>query len=244
MSLLFPDWPAPAGVNACSTTRQGGISGGDWAALNLGDHVGDNPLHVKANRQLLVEKAGLPDIPYWLEQVHGTDVVSLPALSADALRADACYTRERGVVCAVMTADCLPVLFCSSDGKEVAAAHAGWRGLCAGVLEETLAKFSAPADQIYAWLGPSIGPDAFEVGSEVRAAFTAHDARAQDAFKPNGSGGKYFADIWLLAQQRLHQAGVLSVSAARRCTFHEADRFFSYRRDGTTGRMASLIWLG
>ncbi|WP_313385668.1 purine nucleoside phosphorylase YfiH [Pantoea sp.] len=241
MSWIQPDWPAPANVGACSTLRGGGVSLAPWDTFNLGGHVGDDPAHVAANRESLVERAALPAMPRWLEQVHGTDVVRLPAVQAEPLRADACLTRETGVVCAVMTADCLPVLFCSYDGTEVAAAHAGWRGLCAGVLENTLAQFASPAGQIHAWLGPAIGPDAFEVGSEVRDAFMAHDARAQQAFRP--AGAKYFADIWLLAQQRLQAAGVTSVSMTRRCTFQESGDFFSFRRDGTTGRMASLIWL-
>ncbi|MEZ3501807.1 purine nucleoside phosphorylase YfiH [Pantoea sp. KPR_PJ] len=242
MNLILPEWPAPVNVRACSTLRCGGISVPPWDALNLGGHVGDNPAHVATNRQRLVVEAGLPQMPRWLDQVHGTDVVRLPAAQAGILQADAAITSDPGIVCAVMTADCLPVLFCSADGKEVAAAHAGWRGLCAGVLENTLAQFSAPVSQIHAWLGPAIGPDAFEVGSEVRSAFMATDTRAQQAFRP--AGGKYFADIWLLAQQRLQAAGVNSVSVSRRCTFHESGEFFSFRRDGTTGRMASLIWLG
>lgn len=241
MSLILPEWPAPANVRACSTLRKGGVSNAPWDAFNLGGHVGDDAAHVATNRQRLVVEAGLPEMPRWLEQVHGTDVVRLPAAQVDALRADAAMTSDTGVVCAVMTADCLPVLFCSEDGKEVAAAHAGWRGLCAGVLENTLAQFASSASQIHAWLGPAIGPEAFEVGSEVRAAFMAKDLRAQQAFRP--AGPKYFADIWLLAQQRLQAAGVKSVSVTRRCTFHEDGDFFSFRRDGTTGRMASLIWL-
>lgn len=241
MSLILPDWPAPANVHACSTLRSGGVSVAPWDALNLGGHVGDDPLHVATNRQRLVAEASLPAMPRWLEQVHGTEVVRLPSARAEALQADACMTSDAGVVCAVMTADCLPVLFCSDDGREVAAAHAGWRGLCAGVLENTLAQFASPASQIHAWLGPAIGPDAFEVGGEVRTAFMAKDGRAQLAFRP--AGAKYFADIWLLAQQRLQAAGVKSVSMTRRCTFHENGEFFSFRRDGITGRMASLIWL-
>lgn len=241
MSLILPEWPAPANVGACSTLRGGGVSLAPWNAFNLGGHVGDDPAHVAANRESLVTRAELPEMPRWLDQVHGTDVVRLPSAHAEALQADACITREAGVVCAIMTADCLPMLFCSDDGREVAAAHAGWRGLCAGVLENTLAQFASPVGQIHAWLGPAIGPDAFEVGSEVRAAFMTKDERARQAFRP--AGAKYFADIWLLAQQRLEAAGVKSVSMTRRCTFHESGDFFSFRRDGTTGRMASLIWL-
>ncbi|MGK3144612.1 purine nucleoside phosphorylase YfiH [Pantoea sp. C2G6] len=241
MNLIIPQWPAPSRVRACSTQRQGGISASPWDALNLGGHVGDNPEDVKRNRQLLVEKAGLPAMPQWLDQVHATDVVGLSSAGETPLRGDACITTEPGVVCAIMTADCLPVLFCSDDGHEVAAAHAGWRGLCAGVLENTLAQFRSPPDRIHAWLGPAIGPEAFEVGAEVRQAFMAQDSRAAHAFRP--AGEKYYADIWQLARLRLHAAGVSSVSADSRCTYTERDDFFSFRRDRITGRMATLIWL-
>ncbi len=237
---IIPDWPAPQRVRACSTTRHGGVSVAPWNSLNLGAHVGDTETQVMQNRQRLVEQLALPAMPQWLDQVHGQTVTRLP--NNDVLpQADAAITRENGVVCAVMTADCLPVLFCSKDGSEVAAAHAGWRGLCNGVLEQTLAQFHCPPDQILAWLGPAIGPQAFEVGAEVRAAFMQHDLVAQTAFRPVGD--KYFADIWQLARQRLLAAGVDSISGSTRCTFTERDDFFSFRRDGITGRMATLIWL-
>ncbi|WP_312240710.1 purine nucleoside phosphorylase YfiH [Pantoea sp.] len=239
--LIVPQWPAPANVRACSTTRTGGVSQAAWSSLNLGGHVGDDPVAVAANRQRLVELAQLPGMPDWLEQVHGTDVVRLSATQQNTLPADGAITRESGVVCAVMTADCLPVLFCSADGTEVAAAHAGWRGLCAGVLEQTLAQFHCEPGDVHAWLGPAIGPEAFEVGGEVRAAFMAQSPQAAEAFRP--AGGKYYADIWLLARQRLLAAGVRSVSVEPRCTFSENGDFFSFRRDGVTGRMATLIWL-
>ncbi len=237
---IIPDWPAPQRVRACSTTRQGGHSVAPWNSLNPAAHVGDTPAHVMHNRQHIAETLALSAMPQWLDQVHGNAVVRLPAASV-LPQADAAITRESGVVCAIMTADCLPVLFCSKDGSEVAAAHAGWRGLCNGVLEQTLAQFHCPASEVYAWLGPAIGPNAFEVGAEVRQAFMAHDACAEAAFRP--AGGKYFADIWLLAEQRLVNAGVTSVSGSRRCTFTEEHDFFSFRRDGVTGRMATLIWL-
>lgn len=241
MNLITPQWPVPSRVRACSTQRQGGISSPPWDALNLGGHVGDNPDTVARNRQLLVEEAALPAMPQWLDQVHGTDVVRLAAGGSTPLRADACITDQPGVVCAIMTADCLPVLFCSQDGSEVAAAHAGWRGLCAGVLENTLAQFRSPPDQIHAWLGPAIGPDAFEVGAEVREAFMVQDAQTKEAFRP--SGDRFYADIWLLARMRLQAAGVYSISADSRCTFTQREDFFSFRRAGSTGRMATLIWL-
>jgi YfiH family protein len=242
-TLIRPRWPVPASVMACSTTRAGGVSLPPYASLNLGAHVGDNPADVAANRLRLVELAGLPAMPFWLEQVHGTDVLRLEgqAPSAAAMRADAVYTARPGQVCAVMTADCLPVLFASRKGDEVAAAHAGWRGLCAGVLENTLAQFRCPPDEVMAWFGPAIGPEAFEVGAEVRAAFIAENPATGAAFRPAGT--KYMADIYQLARIRLQAAGVRHISGGERCTASESDNFFSFRRDGTTGRLATLIWL-
>ncbi|WP_333617616.1 purine nucleoside phosphorylase YfiH [Mixta calida] len=239
--LIVPDWPAPASVRACSTTRAGGVSAAPRDSLNLGDHVGDRPEDVLANRHRLKEMAALPAMPHWLEQVHGTGVARLDGQPTAARRADAVWSNQPGAVCAVMTADCLPVLFCSFDGKEVAAAHAGWRGLCAGILENTLSQFSAPPQEIHVWLGPAIGPEAFEVGPEVREAFMTRDPAAQRAFR--ASGEKFYADLWLLARQRLAAQGVASISGGGRCTWHESAHFFSWRRSGTTGRMASLIWL-
>ena len=239
--LIIPDWPAPSKVRACSTTRAGGVSAAPWDSLNLGDHVGDQPAAVEANRQRLVDMAGLPAMPWWLEQVHGTEVARLDGHTPALRRADAVWSNQPGAVCAVMTADCLPVLFCSADGKEVAAAHAGWRGLSAGVLENTLRQFSVPPQEIHAWMGPAIGPDAFEVGPEVKAAFVAHDSAAAAAFRP--AGEKFYANLWLLARQRLMAQGIASVSGGGRCTWHDSAHFFSWRRNGTTGRMASLIWL-
>lgn len=241
MSLITPDWTLPAAVRACSSTRVGGVSHSPWDSLNLGAHVGDNPLHVQANRQRLVERGELPAMPVWLEQVHGTEVLHLTGDHPYAVQADAVYTRQRGIPCAVMTADCLPVLFCSVDGKEVAAAHAGWRGLCQGVLESTLAAFLAPPEEILVWLGPAIGPAAFEVGPEVRDAFLAQKMHSDRAFRPVGK--KYYADIWLLARERLVRSGVRHITGGGLCTFSEPANFFSFRRDGVTGRLASLIWL-
>lgn len=241
MKPVVPEWPLPAGVLAFSSTRVGGVSQAPWGSLNLGAHVGDDPQHVQMNRQRLVEALELPSMPVWLEQVHGTEVLRLERHPPASVRADAVYTREPGVVCAVMTADCLPVLFCSQDGQEVAAAHAGWRGLCAGVLEATLAAFSAPAEAISVWLGPAIGPDAFEVGAEVRAAFCEHDPAAADAFRPVGE--KFYADLWQLATGRLQAAGVRQIWGGGDCTLTQEAQFFSFRRDGVTGRMASLIWV-
>lgn len=241
MNLIIPQWYAPANVRACSTTRQGGVSQAPWDSLNLGGHVGDNAQDVQTNRERLAQMAEIPTMPVWLEQVHGTRVLHLTAKTPDSLQADAAYTRERGVACAVMTADCLPVLFSSLDGKEVAAAHAGWRGLCAGVLEATLDAFSAPAEEIIAWLGPAIGPAAFEVGPEVRDAFLAQNSTTDVAFRPVGE--KYYADIWQLARIRLALRGVSHIMGGGCCTVSDREQFFSFRRNGITGRMASLIWL-
>jgi len=238
-NLLVPDWPAPARVRSLQTLRGAGCSLAPWDSFNLGDHVGDDHAKVAANRAALRDH--LPAEPSWLTQVHGIATVN-PKKSPKLKEADAAFTGDPGVVCAVMTADCLPVLFCDRAGTVVAAAHAGWRGLAAGVLEATIRDMAVPAGELLTWLGPAIGPSAFEVGDEVRAVFVAHDAQAAQAFVAHGSG-KWLADIYLLARQRLNAAGVSSVSGGDRCTFSEAADFFSYRRDGVTGRMASLIWL-
>ncbi len=240
-NVIVPQWPAPEGVGACSSTRIGGVSQPPYDSLNLGAHCGDNPEHVEENRRRLFAAGGLPSKPVWLEQVHGTAVLPLTGGPYPSKRADASYSATPGTVCAVMTADCLPVLFCNRAGTEVAAAHAGWRGLCEGVLEETIACFHDKPENILAWLGPAIGPEAFEVGAEVREAFMAKAAEADSAFRP--AGEKYFADIYLLARQRLARAGVTHLYGGDRCTFNEKQQFFSYRRDKTTGRMASFIWL-
>ncbi|MDA8499027.1 MULTISPECIES: purine nucleoside phosphorylase YfiH [unclassified Citrobacter] len=239
--LIVPQWPIPQGVAACSSTRIGGVSMSPYDSLNLGAHCGDNPEHVEENRKRLFAAGNLPSKPVWLEQVHGKDVLKLSGGPYLSKRADASYSNTPGTVCAVMTADCLPVLFCNRAGTEVAAAHAGWRGLCEGVLEETVACFADKPENIIAWLGPAIGPIAFEVGAEVRTAFMAKDPQADSAFVPRGE--KYLADIYKLARQRLANVGVESVYGGDHCTFNESETFFSYRRDNTTGRMASFIWL-
>ncbi|RJT40528.1 purine nucleoside phosphorylase YfiH [Rahnella woolbedingensis] len=242
-ALIQPQWPQPASVRSCATTREGGVSLPPYGALNLGSHVGDSPEHVALNRQRLIELGDLPAAPHWLEQVHGTDVAHLssqtPAIPP--LIADAAYTRESSVVCAAMTADCLPVLFCSKSGDEVAAAHAGWRGLCAGVLEKTVACFDAAPADIMAWMGPAIGPAHFEVGGEVREAFMAVNRDASVAFIPVGT--KFMADIYQLARLRLQAAGITAFYGGEYCTVTDSNKFYSYRRDGVTGRLASLIWL-
>lgn len=237
--FIGPDWPAPPGVRALSTTRQGGASAAPWAAFNLGEHVGDAPAAVLANRQRL--RATLPEEPRWLSQVHGTRCVDAAATRRGE-QADASFTRQRGVVCAVQTADCLPVLLCDERATVVGGAHAGWRGLAGGVIEATVAAMGEPGERLMAWLGPAIGPRAFEVGGEVRAAFLAHDPRAASAFVP-AQGDKWLCDIYLLARQRLQALGIRRVAGADFCTVSDGERFFSYRRDGVTGRMASLVWL-
>jgi YfiH family protein len=235
--FLIPDWPAPANIHARVTTRAGGASTGPWQGLNLATHVGDDPAHVGLNRAWL--RAQLPNEPLWLEQVHGTDcVVAESALSGSC--ADASVSFEPWQICAVLTADCLPVLFCAQDGSCVGAAHAGWRGLLSGVLENTVRSMQVPPEQVMAWLGPAIGPQSFEVGSEVRALFLAQGANSAEAFSPHGE--KWLADIYALARLRLQAMGVSAIYGGGLCTVSDAARFYSYRRDGATGRMASLIW--
>ncbi|MDI9246794.1 peptidoglycan editing factor PgeF [Marinobacter sp. CHS3-4] len=244
--LIIPDWPAPGHIKAACTTRAGGVSEGPWSSLNLGSHVEDNVENVERNRQILADWVGLPKSSFeFLEQVHGTRVIELPAtgLSGESgLRADGCVTSRRNTPCLVMTADCLPVLFCDRAGTRVAAAHAGWRGLCNGVLERTVEAFEAPGD-VMAWLGPAIGQNAFEVGSEVRQAFLEHDAAAENAFTASNREGHFMADLYRLARQRLERAGLTSIYGGHWCTYTDKERFFSYRRDGRSGRMASYIFL-
>ncbi len=241
--FIYPDWPAPARVRCVATTRAGGDSAPPYQSLNLGDHVGDQPGRVAANRRRLCEALALPSEPVWLEQVHGTRVVEA-ADSARGLPADAACSAQPGQVCVVMTADCLPVLFCNRQGTRVAAAHAGWRGLADGVLEATLERLQGDPEEVLVWLGPAIGPKAFEVGEEVREAFVTRQASAAGAFVPrDGHPGKWLADLYQLARLRLQAQGVKAIYGGDCCTFSDPERFFSYRRDGVTGRQASLIWL-
>ncbi len=222
------------------TTRLGGASLAPFDTFNLDEHVGDDPARVAENRTQLREI--LPAEPCWLKQVHGRAVACADG-SPSCPQADAAFSRQAGAVCVVMTADCLPVLFCDEAGSVVAAAHAGWRGLAAGVLEATVAAMRAPADRIVAWMGVAIGPQAFEVGMDVRDTFISNLPNTVDAFKPGKSTGKWWADIYFLARLRLASIGVNRVYGGGHCTFTDQERFFSFRRDGTTGRMASLIWL-
>ncbi len=236
---LVPDWPAPPHIRAVSTTRSGGVSEGHWHGLNLATHVGDDPGHVAANRRLLLETLGLQHSPQWLNQVHGNQVCDVPQ-DGDC-EADAATTTTPGQACVVMTADCLPVLFTDAAGTRVAAAHAGWRGLAGGVLEASLETFEDPG-KVLAWLGPAIGPESFEVGGEVRKAFVSQDAEARMAFVQNRPG-HWLADIYALARLRLSAAGVANIYGGGLCTYTDAERFYSFRREPITGRMASLIWM-
>lgn len=237
---IVPDWPAPTRIRALVSTRIGGVSQAPYDSLNLGDHVGDEPAAVTTNRQRLVEAARLPAAPQYLSQRHGTRVEELP--TSGPLQADACLTRKENIVCAVLTADCLPVLLCDEAGTVVAAAHAGWRGLLNGVIENTVAAMAVPSSTIHAWLGPAIGPQAFEVGPEVREAFICQCVEYEQAFRA-AEQDRYLADIYTLAQLRLAALGVERICGDGLCTYNDAERFYSYRRDGQTGRMASLIWI-
>lgn len=248
--LLHADWPAPVHVHAVVTTRAGGASLPPFDTLNLGTHVGDDPGAVASNRERLLDALRViapAEAPQWLNQVHGTTVVEAepdPARRAAWIPdADAVATSRPGLPCVVMTADCLPVFFTDAAGHRVAAAHAGWRGLCDGVLEATLSTFPDPA-AVMAWLGPAIGPDAFEVGGEVREAFLQRHAGAAAHFRPSPNAGRWLADIYGLARLRLAAAGIGSVHGGGLCTVSDPGRFFSYRRDGRTGRLASVIWIG
>ncbi|MGL4859866.1 MAG: purine nucleoside phosphorylase YfiH [Enterobacteriaceae bacterium] len=244
LAPIIPQWPAPTNVFACSTTRQGGVSLPPYDSLNLGAHVDDNPDAVAANRQRLLQWARITQPVRWLEQVHGTEVINLDQTPFTQRQGDAAYSEQPGRVCAVMTADCLPVLFCSANGDEVAAAHAGWRGLCAGVLENTLSCFRTARKHILVWLGPSIGPNHFEVGREVREQFVCQHREAAQAFiVSDAENGKYQANLYLLARQRLAAAGVEQIYGGDHCTFSEQNYFFSYRRARITGRMVTLIGL-
>lgn len=236
---ITPDWPAPRNVRALFTTRTGGMSSGPYTSLNLGDHVGDDPSTVKQNRALL--RRILPGEPRWLKQVHGTTPVRADDYDC-AAGSDAAFSQLPDTVCAVLTADCLPVFLCDAAGSTVGIVHAGWRGLAAGVIERTIAEMDGKNSPLMAWLGPAIGPAHFEVGEEVRQAFIIHDKKSALAFTLRDNG-KWSADIFLLAQQRLTEAGVTEVYGGGVCTFSDPARFFSYRRDGSTGRMAGLIWL-
>ncbi len=240
LDLIQPDWPAPQSIVACSTTRSGGVSGAGFKSLNLATHVNDNAQQVAINRQRLVDYLKLPSEPQWLQQTHSIKVVDL---DTESLRdGDAALTSIAGKVAVVLTADCLPVLFCNRQGSEVAAAHAGWKGLLNGVLEQTVIKMNSPAEHIMAWMGPAIGATQFEVGSEVRDAFIQHEEEVESCFKESRQG-HYLADLYAIAKLRLKKQGITSIYGGEFCTFTEKQRFFSYRREKITGRQASLIYI-
>jgi len=246
--ILLPRWDAPPRVKAAFSLRSGGASDSPFDSLNLGIHVGDDPLRVAENRRLLRTVLQLPSEPLWLDQVHGADVLGADApgvapRAADGRpRADAVVTHRAGVVCCIQVADCLPVLLAARDGSAIGAAHAGWRGLAAGVIENTVRAMRVPPAALVAWLGPSIGPDKFEVGEDVRDAFLSADPRAGEAFRPN-ERDRWLCDLPALARARLAALGVRSVSGGSWCTVSDQTRFFSHRRDGRSGRMAALVWL-
>ena len=240
-ALILPDWPAPVTVRAVSTTRLGGVSLPPYAELNLASHVGDQPDHVAENRRRLARIAGLPNEPAWLEQVHGAVVVAAETVHSP-VAADAAWTSQINLPCVVMTADCLPVLLCDRSGTVVAAVHAGWRGLAGGVVIAAVRQLGKPPQELLAWLGPAIGPAAFEVGEEVRAAFLALDAGNVVDFRPSPAG-RWLADLYELTRRQLRSLGVTRIYGGDCCTFSDPAHFFSYRREQRTGRMASLIWL-
>jgi len=240
VAWLTPRWSAPANVRAAFTLRSGGVSTAPYDSLNLGDHVGDDDAHVGANRARVAQALELPQQPVWLQQVHGTRVRDLDARH-DSDPADAAMTRHAGRVCAILVADCLPVLLASRDGQQIGAAHAGWSGLAAGVLEAAVAALRSPPAELVVWLGPSIGHQSFEVGDEVRQVFIG--ARPSDAVAfTRNARDRWLCDLALLARLRLQSMGIADVTLDGSCTFRERGRFFSFRRDGQCGRMAALLW--
>jgi polyphenol oxidase len=241
LETITANWPVPAGVRTAFTLRSGGVSAAPFDSLNLGAHVEDVPEAVKENRRRVRDGLRLPGEPAWLRQVHGINVADLDVSEPQA-PADAAVARLGERVCVVQVADCMPVLFAARDGSAVGAAHAGWRGLAAGVLEETIRKLGVPPLELLAWLGPAIGQAHFEVGDDVRTAFMAGDLQSATAFKSN-AGGRWQCDLYALARRRLAALGVRAIFGGDWCTYADATRFFSFRRDGQCGRMAALIWL-
>ncbi len=236
---ILPDWPVPPQIKAVSTTRLGGESKGAYLSNNLATHVGDNETHVMNNRNRLNQKLKLPSEPLWLNQTHSTVVVDAASRQTNG---DACYSHQPGEVCVVMTADCLPILLADKQGRQVAAIHAGWRGLLNGIIEQTVQRFSGDSGDIIAWLGPAIGPGAFEVGADVRDLFIEDNLDNLQAFRQCTSD-KWLANIYQLARIRLEALSINSIFGGDFCTFSDESRFYSYRRDKVCGRMASLIWI-
>ena len=239
--MIIPNWNAPKNIKAISTTRTGGFSKGVYHGLNLGDHVGDTSELVWRNRQEVVKLANMPSSPIWLNQTHSNVVLSAREPLSTVQDADACFTEAHGVVCSAMTADCLPILLTNDLGTQVAAVHAGWRGLANGIVENAVAKFTE--SQVIAWVGPAISKSVFEVGDDVVNAFTQHDSQSVSAFEKKPQPGKWLADMAMLVEQRLNSVGVTNVTQSGLCTFKDDEQFYSYRRDGITGRQASFIWL-
>ncbi|EKO3578180.1 peptidoglycan editing factor PgeF [Vibrio metschnikovii] len=240
MSAIIPNWPAPNNVKAFCSTRHGGFSLPPYDGLNVGMHVGDDPSIVAKNRDWLQQYCRMPSTPIWLNQTHSTRVIEVSQPSYKVLDADGIVTSTPRVVCSAMTADCLPILITNMQGTRVAAVHAGWRGLAGGIVEQALDKFS---DDVLIWLGPAIGPQAFEVGDEVRQVFCDYDSHAQRAFSTTSNCGKWLADIAQLAQLRLAKIGIDQVVKSDLCTYQHDQQFYSYRRDGVTGRQACFIWI-
>lgn len=240
MNFIKPSWPAPSNIHACTTTRLGGFSTTPYAQLNLGDHVGDDANTVEKNRNLIKEHLQLPSDPVWLQQTHSTTLIRSDDGSQNA---DASFTQQPGIVCVVLTADCLPILLCNQAGTLVAAIHAGWRGLAAGIIENTLEHLPAKPDSLMAWLGPAIGPQKFEVGDDAKEILLASLPEGSSAFQPREEKGKWLCNIYHLARLRLRKKGVEEIYGGEYCTYTQHELFYSYRRDKTTGRMASLIWM-
>ncbi|CAH1533011.1 polyphenol oxidase YfiH [Vibrio owensii] len=240
MKTIIPNWPAPKNVKAFASTRVGGFSTAPYQGLNLGAHVGDDLSIVEKNRDWLAQQAKMPSAPIWLNQTHSTVVAQASAPTKQVLNADGVFTSSSQVVCSAMTADCLPVLLTNTQGTQVAAVHAGWRGLANGIVENALELFSG---EVMAWLGPAIGPQAFEVGEDVLQAFVDFDSQAHQAFTPRDIEGKWLADMSKLATQRLNKLGVTQVFDSGLCTLQDKNDFYSYRRDGVTGRQATFIWI-
>ena len=250
---IYPYWPAPTNIRAFTTTRIDGVSSTPFDSLNLGSRTGDDLNDIVENRRLIISAEKIPSEPYWLNQTHSTTVLDISEIqlqpatgligSSERFEADGSYTRQVNQVSVVLTADCMPVLFCSIEGNEVAAAHAGWRGLCHGILEETAKKFYCKASDIIVWLGPAISATKFEVGGEVKKQFEAYDANAHHAFKLiDAKQQKYLADLYMIAKQRLNSIGIKQIYGGNYCTYSERDLFYSYRRENKTGRMATMIW--
>ena len=242
MQWLQPQWPAPSKIKSYTSTRLGGFSRAPYDSFNLANHVGDELFNVRQNRQLLKSQLHIPSDPCWLNQVHSTKVIQIEQPLREAVEADASFTRKLSIVCAVLTADCLPLLVCDKKGTTIASIHAGWRGLAGGVIDKTIAALDLPSSQLLVWLGPAISQSCFEVGNEVKEKFDRLDYNTDKAFCQKADG-KWLLDIYQIARANLNDLGIENIYGGDQCTFRQGDKFFSYRRDGITGRMASIIWM-